>query len=174
MQRAYARLILTLVIAGALSCLAGLLFGQIIARVPCQGEGLACNIDEAVGAYAVLIYAVLGPIIFAVTLGIARNRRALAGATSVLIAPLLVFFGVASIETWRYVGFDAYSEWRKFLVTFMPPILAVLVQSLILRPDRTASWTSFQRKIIPTAIDPFPRRVSFTPMFAAMVQASLR
>jgi len=134
MQRAYARLILTLVIAGALSCLAGLLFRQIIARVPCQGEGLACNIDEAVGAYAVLIYAVLGPIIFAVTLGIARNRRALAGATSVLLAPLLVFFGVASIETWRYVGFDAYSEWRKFLVTFMPPILAVLVQSLILRP----------------------------------------
>jgi len=50
MQQAYARLILTLVIAGALSCMAGLLFRQIIARVPCQGEGLACNIDEAVGA----------------------------------------------------------------------------------------------------------------------------
>jgi hypothetical protein len=133
MQRAYARLILTLVIAGALSCLAGLLFRQIIVRVQCQGEGLACNIDEAVGAYAVLIYAVLGPIIFAVTLGIARNRRALAGATIVLVAPLLVFFGVDSIETWRYVGFDAYTEWRKFLVTFMPPILAVLVQSLIVR-----------------------------------------
>ena len=133
MQRAYARLILTLVIAGALSCMAGLLFRQIIARVPCQGEGLACNIEEAVGAYAVLIYAVLGPIIFAVTLGIARNRRALAGATIVLVAPLLVFFGVDSIETWRYVGFDAYTEWRKFLVTFMPPILAVLVQSLIVR-----------------------------------------
>jgi uncharacterized membrane-anchored protein YitT (DUF2179 family) len=130
MQRAYARLILTLVIAGALSCLAGLLFTQVIARVPCQGEGLACNIDEAVG---MLIYAVLGPIIFAVTLGIARNRRALAGATIVLVAPLLVFFGVDSIETWRYVGFDAYTEWRKFLVTFMPPILAVLVQSLIVR-----------------------------------------
>ena len=43
MQRAYARLILTLVIAGALSCLAGLLFTQVIARVPCQGEGLACT-----------------------------------------------------------------------------------------------------------------------------------
>ena len=50
-----------------------------------------------------------------------------------LLTPLLVFFGIASIETWRYVGFDAYSESRKFLVTFMPPILAVLVQSLILR-----------------------------------------
>src|SRR5215467_7535164 len=148
MQWAYGRLILTLVIAGALSCLAGLLFGQLIARVPCQGEGLACNIDEAVGAYAVLIYAVLGPIIFAVTLGVARNRRALAGATSVLIAPLLVFFGVASIETWRYVGFDAYSEWRKFLVTFMPPILAVLVQSLILR-----AVTGSDRKL-----DQFPEK----------------
>jgi len=148
MQRAYARLILTLVIAGALSCLVGLLFRQIIVRVQCQGEGLACNIDEAVGAYAVLIYAVLGPIIFAVTLGIARNRRALAGATIVLLAPLLVFFGVASIETWRFVGFDAYSEWRKFLVTFMPPILAVLVQSLILR-----AVTGSDRKL-----DQFPEK----------------
>src|SRR5262249_8076943 len=79
--------------------------------------------------------------IFAVTLGIARNRRALAGATIVLLAPLLVFFGVASIETWRYVGFDAYGEWRNILVTFMPPILAVLVQSVVRRgvtgPERT-------------------------------------
>src|SRR5690349_8041137 len=133
MQRAYARLILTLVIAGTLSCLAGLLFTQIIARVPCQGEGLACNIDEAVGAYAVLIYAVLGPIIFAVTLGIAQNRRALAGATIVLLAPLVVFFFISSIESRRYIGFDGYSEWRKFLATFMPPILTVLVQSLVLR-----------------------------------------
>lgn len=112
------------------------------------GEGLACNIDEAVGAYAVLIYAVLGPIIFAVTLGIARNRRALAGATIVLVAPLLVFFGVASIETRRYVGFDAYTEWRKFLVTFMPPILAVLVQSLIVR-----AVTGSDRKL-----DQFPEK----------------
>jgi hypothetical protein len=133
MQRVYARLVVTLVVAGALSCLAGLLFTEVVERVPCRGEGLACNLDQAIGAYAVLIYAVLGPIIFAVTLGIARNRKALAGATLVLLAPLVIFFVIASIETWRYVGFDAHSEWRKFLVTFMPPILAVLVQSLILR-----------------------------------------
>jgi hypothetical protein len=132
MQRAYARLVVTLVVAGVLSCLAALLFTQIVERLPCEGERLGCNIDQAVGAYAVLIYAVLGPIIFAVTLGIARNRKALAGATLVLLAPLVVFFLIASLETWRYVGFDAYDEWRKFLVTFMPPILAVLVQSLIL------------------------------------------
>jgi len=133
MQRAYARLLVTLVVTGALSCLAGLLFTQIIAGVPCWGEGLACNIDQAVGAYAVLIYAVLGPFIFAVTLGIAQNRRALAGATIVLLAPLVVFFFISSIESWRYIGFDGYSEWRKFLATFMPPILTVLVQSLVLR-----------------------------------------
>jgi hypothetical protein len=133
MQRAYVRLVVTLVVAGALSCLAGLLLTQIVDKVPCPGERLACNIDEAVGAYAVLIYAVLGPIIFAVTLGIARNRKALAGATIVLLAPLVVFFFISSIENWRYLGFDAYSEWRKFMVTFMPPILAVLVQSLVLR-----------------------------------------
>lgn len=133
MQRAYARLLVTLVVAGALSCLAGLLFIRIVERMPCHGERLACNIDQAVGAYAVLIYAVLGPIIFAVTLGIAQNRRALAGATIVLLAPLVVFFFISSIESWRYVGLNGYSEWRKFLVTFMPPILTVLVQSLVLR-----------------------------------------
>jgi len=92
MQRAYARLLVTLVVAGALSCLAGLLFIRIVERMPCHGERLACNIDQAVGAYAVLIYAVLGPIIFAVTLGIAQNRRALAGATIVLLAPLVLHF----------------------------------------------------------------------------------
>src|ERR1043165_8321983 len=133
MQRAYARLLVTLVVASALSCLAGLLFMRIVERMPCHGERLACNIDQAVGAYAVLIYAMLGPVIFAVTLGIARNRKALAGATIVLLAPLVVFFFISSIEHWRYVGFAAYTEWGKFLVTFVPPILAVLVQSLVLR-----------------------------------------
>jgi hypothetical protein len=97
MQRAYVWLVVTLVAAGALSCVVGLLFTQIIARVPC------------------------------------RNRRALAGATIGLLAPLVVFFFISSIESWRYVGLNGYSEWRKFLVTFMPPILAVLVQSLVLR-----------------------------------------
>jgi uncharacterized membrane-anchored protein YitT (DUF2179 family) len=150
MQRAYARLLLTLVVAGVLSSLAGLLFMRIVENTPCDGERLGCNIDQAVGAYAVLIYAVLGPIIFAVTLGIARNRRALAGATIVLLAPLVVFFFISSIEHWRYVGFDAYSEWRKFLVTFMPSILAVLVQSLVLR-----AVTGSDRNLPDAPISPF-------------------
>jgi hypothetical protein len=133
MQRPDKRLVVTLVVAGALSLLVGLLFTEIVRAVPCQEERLACNIDQAIGAYAVMIYAVLGPVIFAVTLFIARNRAALVGAAIVLLSPPVVFFLIASIETWRYVGFDAYGDWRKFLVTFAPPTLAVLVQSLILR-----------------------------------------
>jgi hypothetical protein len=58
MQRAYVQPVVTLIIAGALSCLAGLVFTQIADKMACPGERLACNIDEAVGAHAVLIYAV--------------------------------------------------------------------------------------------------------------------
>src|SRR4051794_11679584 len=99
MQRAYVRLVVTLLVAGALSCVAGLLFTQIVERVPCQEERLTCNIDQAIGAYAVPLYAVLGPVIFAVTLFIAKNRTALVGAAIVLLSPLVVFFLIASIET---------------------------------------------------------------------------
>jgi hypothetical protein len=54
-------LVLTLLVAGALSLLAGLAVSEILALMPCQGEGLACRIDDAIGAYAVLIWATLGP-----------------------------------------------------------------------------------------------------------------
>jgi hypothetical protein len=87
MQRPDKRLVVTLVVAGALSLLVGLLFTEIVRAVPCQEERLACNIDQAIGAYAVMIYAVLGPVIFAVTLFIARNRAALVGAAIVLLSP---------------------------------------------------------------------------------------
>jgi hypothetical protein len=78
----------------------------------------------------------------------------------------VVFFGVASIETWRYVGFDAYSEWRKFVVTFAPPILTVLVQSMVLRvvtgpkrkvPDTPSSRAGeFPKKNADGGSIPFP------------------
>jgi hypothetical protein len=57
---------LVLLVAGALSLLAGLAVSEILALMPCQGEDLACRIDDAIGAYAVLISATLGPLIFAV------------------------------------------------------------------------------------------------------------
>ena len=58
MQQAYARLILTLVIAGALSCMAGLLFRQIIARVPCQGETSMRRSELAVLVQSLILRAV--------------------------------------------------------------------------------------------------------------------
>ena len=126
------RLILMLFVAGVVSLLAGLAFGQIAALLHCEGEGLACNIDQAVGAYAVTIIAVLGPIIFAVTLLIAQNRTALAGAAIVLLTPLLAVFGMSMGEAWRYVGFYPYKDLRTFLVMLAPPVLTVLVQWLVL------------------------------------------
>ncbi|HEX2379236.1 MAG TPA: hypothetical protein VHI74_00645, partial [Methyloceanibacter sp.] len=73
-----------------------------------------------------------------------------------LLAPLVVFFFIASIENWRYVGFDAYDEWRKFLVTFMPPILAVLVQALMLRVVTPPSRNLTDAPSSPVA--PFPEK----------------
>ena len=124
---------MALLAAGALSFLAGFALTQLIKRVPCHGETLVCNINEAIGAYAVVIWAILGPLIFGLTLFIARNRVALGGAMAVLLAPPIVFFLISQIEHTLYLGFEPQRQFRTFLVTFTPPALTVLVQYLILR-----------------------------------------
>lgn len=101
MQGPDKRLVFALVAAAVLSFLLGILFTETVRAVPCEGEGLVCNIDQAIGAYAVAILAVLGPCIFGVTLLVARNRTALAGAALVLLMPLVAFFAIVTIETWR-------------------------------------------------------------------------
>jgi nitrate/nitrite transporter NarK len=133
MQRPDSRLVVALLAAGALSFLAGLAYIEIIDRVPCQGEGLACNIDQAVGGYGVIIFAILGPIIFGLTLLIARNRVALAGAAVVLLLPVIAFFLITQIEHSTTIGVEPYPQFRTFLVTLLPPALTVLLQYLILR-----------------------------------------
>jgi hypothetical protein len=133
MQRPDRSLVLALLAAGAVSFLAGFAFTQAIERVPCRGETLACNIDQAIGAYGVVIWAILGPLIFGLTLFIARNRIALAGAFAVLLAPPVAFFLISQIEHTLYVGLEPQRQFRTFLVTFAPPALTVLVQYLILR-----------------------------------------
>lgn len=154
MQRPHKRLVFALVAAAALSFLLGILFTETVRAVPCHGERLVCNIDQAVGAYAVAIWAVLGPCIFGVTLLVARNRVALAGAAMVLLSPLIVFFALVMFDAWRYVGFDAYGDWRKFLVTLVPPVLAVLVQWFILRvvvmPEPMSGETPALRAVKPS------------------------
>ncbi len=80
MHRPYVRLVLALLAASVLSFLAGVVFMETVGAIPCEGEGLACNIDAAVGGYGVVIFAVLGPIIYGVTLLVAENRAAVIGA----------------------------------------------------------------------------------------------
>jgi hypothetical protein len=133
MLRPASRLVLALLAAGALSFLTGVVFTQTIALVPCRGEGLACKIDQAVGAYAVVIWAILGPLIFGLVLSIARNRKALAGALAVLLVPPVAFFLITQIEHALYLGLEPARQLRTFLVTFVPAALTVLVQYLILR-----------------------------------------
>jgi hypothetical protein len=129
----YKKLLFALFAAGALSFLVGYAFIELIARIPCRGEGLACKIDEAVGAYGVVIWAILGPLIFGLVLAIARNRAALLGAAIVLLVPPVAFLLITQIEHTLYIGLEPERQFRTFLVTFVPPALVVFVQYLILR-----------------------------------------
>lgn len=133
MPRPDGRVVLALFAAGALSFLAGYAFTELIALIPCRGEGLACNIDQAIGGYAVVIWAILGPLIFALVLAIARNRIALLGALAVLLVPPVAFLLITQIEHALMIGLEPQRQLRTFLVTFAPPALTVLVQYLILR-----------------------------------------
>jgi hypothetical protein len=87
----------------------------------------------AIGGYGVVIWSILGPLIFGLTLFISRSRLALAGAAVVLLAPPVAFFLISQIEHALYVGFEPDRQLRTFLVTFLPPALTMLVQYLILR-----------------------------------------
>lgn len=128
-----AKLLLALFAAGALSFLAGFAYVELIERVPCSGETLVCNINEAIGAYGVIIWAILGPLIFALVLAIARNRKALLGAALVLLVPPVAFLLLTQIEHATYIGFEPNRQFRTFLVSFMPPALTIFVQYVILR-----------------------------------------
>jgi hypothetical protein len=133
MQRPDSKFVLALLAAGALSFLAGYAFTSLVERLPCHGEGLGCNIDTAVGAYGVIIWSILGPLIFGLVLFISRSRIALAGAMVVLLVPPVAFLLITQMEHTLYVGFEPERQFRTLLVTFAPPALTVLVQYLILR-----------------------------------------
>jgi hypothetical protein len=127
------KLVLALFAAGAISFLAGFAYVKLISQLPCSGETLVCNINEAIGAYAVVIWAILGPLIFGLVLAIARNRSALLGAALLLLIPPVAFFLITQIEHATYIGFEPERQFRTLLVTLIPPALTVLVQYAILR-----------------------------------------
>lgn len=133
MSRPDGKFLLALLAAGAVSFLAGLAVTWLIQFVPCRGEGLICNIDQAIGAYAVVIWAILGPLIFGLVLLIARNRAALLGAAIVLLVPPVAFLLITQIEHSLYVGVEPARQFRTFLATFVPPAMTIFVQYMILR-----------------------------------------
>ena len=126
------RLLLRLFVAAGLSFLIGLVASYIASLMPCQGEGLACNLNEAIGGYAVFIWTCLGPLIFCVILLVANNRAALIGGMVLLLAPLLFFMVGNFLEVWSTIGFEPYRNLRTALTMFVPPLLVVVTQWRIL------------------------------------------
>jgi hypothetical protein len=135
------RLLLRLFVAAGLSLLIGLAASHIAALMPCQGEGLACNLNEAIGGYAVFIWTCLGPLIFGVILLVANNRAALIGGMVLLLAPLLLFMVVNFFEVWSTIGFEPYRNLRTALTMFVPPLLVVVTQWRVLRVGLTPALT---------------------------------
>lgn len=127
------RPILALVLGTVLSLAAGVGAFGLLGGMPCAGEQLACNIDDAVGGYATLIWAGLGLVVFGIALLFADQSRALTIAASLLLAPLILIVGGDLLEGWRYVGVYPYADFRSFVSKLAPPAIVVVVQYLILR-----------------------------------------
>jgi hypothetical protein len=126
------RLLFGLLVAAGLSFLIGFAASVFASLMPCQGESLVCKLDQAIGAYAVIIWSLLGPLVFGVILLVAANRVALRGGVALLLVPLALFLLVTLIESWSTLGFEPYRNLRHVLTLFLPPVLAVLVQWKIL------------------------------------------
>jgi hypothetical protein len=133
MQNSAGKLLLALLAACVISGLVGLATVHVAGLIGCNGERLACNIDEAIGGYGVLIWSVLGPLIFGIVLAVARNRTALLGAAILLVLPPLAFLAITQCEHTIYIAFEPDRQFRTLLVSVAPVVVAVIVQYLILR-----------------------------------------
>jgi hypothetical protein len=126
------RRLLALLVAAGLSLLIGLAASEIASLVPCRGEGLVCNLDQAIGAYAVIIWSLLGPLVFGVILLVAGTRVTLRAGIVLLLVPLMLLVLGSLIEGWMALGFEPYRNLRRVLTMFLPPALAVVAQWQIL------------------------------------------
>jgi hypothetical protein len=133
MQNSIAKLLIALLAACVISGFAGLASLHVAGLLGCNGERLACNIDEAIGGYGVLIWSVLGPLIYGIVLAVARNHTALLGAAILLLLPPLAFLTITQYEHTIYIGFEPDRQFRTLLVSVGPVVIVVLVQYLVLR-----------------------------------------
>ncbi len=127
------RLVAGLLLAGVVSLLVGAAAVHSVALLPCHGEGLACNIDTAIGGYAVPILVVAGLIVFGLIAILARQRVSLKAGMLLLLAPLGLFTLMGLIEVWSVFGLDPYPDLRQALSVFAPAALAIVSQWLVLR-----------------------------------------
>lgn len=127
------RLVMALLLAAVLSLLAGIAAVYVVGWLPCHGEGLACNLDQAIGAYAVPIGATAGLILFAAIVLLARPRVTLRSGLVLLLAPLAAFTILGLIDVWTAFGMQPYPDLRQALSIFMPAALTVVTQWLVLR-----------------------------------------
>jgi hypothetical protein len=127
------RLVMALLLAGVLSLLAGIAAVHVVGWLPCHGEGLACNLDQAIGAYAVPIAATAGLILFAAIVLLARPLVTLRSGLVLLLTPLAAFTILGLIEVWTAFGLQPYPDLRQALNIFVPAALTVITQWLILR-----------------------------------------
>jgi hypothetical protein len=159
------RLLFGLLIAAGLSFLIGFGASEIASLVPCRGEGLVCNLDQAIGAYAVIILSLLGPVIFGVILLVAANRVTLRGGMALLLLPLVVFLLIALIESWSAFGFEPSRNLRRVLTLFLPPALTVIAQWKILGVmiGRLQPCPVEQGRVTPPPPEPSRPAETFTP-----------
>jgi hypothetical protein len=127
------RLVAGLLLAGIAALLAGMVAAQIVSAMPCHGEGLACNIDTAIGAYAVPILTAAGTVLFPAIVLLAGKRVSLGSGLLLLLVPLGVFTAIGLIEVWTVFGLQPYPDLRQMLSIFAPAAIAAVTQWLVLR-----------------------------------------
>jgi hypothetical protein len=126
------RLLLTVLIGGALSC--GLGFALVYAAtegMTCYDDAGSCRLAEAVGYLMVMVYAALASIVLGVAVWRAPRARAVTLAALALIAPVLGTLALAAIR--NGLPRDFFHEVQGLLQLYAPPLLIVGVQWALLR-----------------------------------------
>jgi hypothetical protein len=125
------RLLLVVLIGGLVSFGLGLaLVYAVFYWWPCHDSQSSCRLGYILGYGAIMAYAPLATLVFAVTAWRAGSERAVSLAALALLAPIaaFLFYGVL-----LYGVADVTRDWAGFLQVITAPALIVVVQWAVLR-----------------------------------------
>jgi hypothetical protein len=125
------RLFLTVVFGAALSfAIAFALVYAVFYWWPCRDTESSCRLGYILGYGAIMAYAPLATLVFAITAWRAGNERAVSLAALALLAPIaaFLFYGVL-----LYGVADVTRDWAGFLQVITAPALIVVIQWAVLR-----------------------------------------